>query len=85
MRFSNLIDFRPVKSRLFKCLPCSLQEVKSQPQNMVLDFVFEEPWTKHFMDVLAPHGYVKIAGERLQVTCFVDLYFFHELFGICIL
>lgn len=25
-----------------------LQEVKAQPQNMVMDIFFEDPWTKSF-------------------------------------
>ena len=51
------------------CKRCvlSLQEVRSQPQNMVMDMVFEEPWTKQLIEELAPHGYVRVAGERLQV------------------
>ncbi|EFN84057.1 inositol polyphosphate 5-phosphatase K [Harpegnathos saltator] len=44
-----------------------LQEVKSQPQNMVLDYIlFEDPWTKAFRDVLKRYDYVKIRSQRLQ-------------------
>lgn len=27
---------------------CSLQEVKSQPQNMLLDALFDDPWSNAF-------------------------------------
>ncbi|XP_012273105.1 inositol polyphosphate 5-phosphatase K [Orussus abietinus] len=43
-----------------------LQEVKAQPQNMVLDMFFDDPWTKAFKEVLKEHGYVKIRTQRLQ-------------------
>lgn len=44
-----------------------LQEVKSQPQNIVLDYImFEDPWTKAFRDVLKIYDYVKISSQRLQ-------------------
>lgn len=44
-----------------------LQEVKSQPQNIVLDYIlFEDPWTKAFRDVLKQYDYVKIRSQRLQ-------------------
>ncbi|KAK2586242.1 hypothetical protein KPH14_001499 [Odynerus spinipes] len=43
-----------------------LQEVKAQPQNMVLDIFCEDPWTKSFRDVLKEHDYVKIRTQRLQ-------------------
>ncbi|CAL1676754.1 unnamed protein product [Lasius platythorax] len=43
------------------------QEVKSQPQNIVLDYILlEDPWTKAFRDVLKKHDYVKIRSQRLQ-------------------
>ncbi|KAL2720896.1 inositol polyphosphate 5-phosphatase K-like isoform X1 [Vespula squamosa] len=42
-----------------------LQEVKAQPQNMVLDIFFQEdPWTKS--EVLKDYDYVKIRSQRLQ-------------------
>ncbi|XP_014600519.1 PREDICTED: inositol polyphosphate 5-phosphatase K-like isoform X1 [Polistes canadensis] len=44
-----------------------LQEVKAQPQNMILDTLFQEdPWTKSFREVLKDHDYVKIRSQRLQ-------------------
>lgn len=51
-----------------------LQEVKSQPQNFVLDALLEDPWTKAFKNALAPHDYVKVktvrmVGIMLNVFC----------------
>ncbi|XP_015597321.1 inositol polyphosphate 5-phosphatase K isoform X2 [Cephus cinctus] len=43
-----------------------LQEVKAQPQNMVLDIFFEDPWTRSFREALKKHDYVKIRTQRLQ-------------------
>ncbi|XP_078044692.1 inositol polyphosphate 5-phosphatase K [Augochlora pura] len=43
-----------------------LQEVKAQPQNMLLNMMFDDPWTKAFMDVLKKYGYVKVCTQRLQ-------------------
>ncbi|KAG5334381.1 INP5K phosphatase, partial [Acromyrmex charruanus] len=44
-----------------------LQEVKSQPQNLILDYIlFEDPWTKAFRDVLKKYDYVKVRSQRLQ-------------------
>lgn len=43
-----------------------LQEVKAQPQNMVMDIFFEDPWTKSFREVLKKYDYVKIRTQRLQ-------------------
>ena len=39
-----------------------LQEVKSQPQNLVADTVLagEDPWTGRLRQHLAPLGYVKV-------------------------
>lgn len=50
-----------------------LQEVKAQPQNMVLDTFFEDPWTRSFKEILKQHDYVKIRTQRLQglvLNCF---------------
>lgn len=44
----------------------SLQEVKSQPQNVVMDTLFEEQWTIALREVIGPHDYVRVSGERLQ-------------------
>ncbi|XP_043258389.1 inositol polyphosphate 5-phosphatase K-like [Colletes gigas] len=43
-----------------------LQEVKAQPQNMVLEMFFEDPWTKSFREILKKYDYVKIRSQRLQ-------------------
>lgn len=43
-----------------------LQEVKSQPQDMLLDVFYDDPWTKSFRDILKAHDYVKIKTQRLQ-------------------
>ncbi|XP_003487528.1 inositol polyphosphate 5-phosphatase K-like [Bombus impatiens] len=43
-----------------------LQEVKAQPQNMVMDIFFDDPWTKSFRDILKKYDYVKIRTQRLQ-------------------
>ncbi|XP_033323124.2 inositol polyphosphate 5-phosphatase K [Megalopta genalis] len=43
-----------------------LQEVKAQPQNMLLNMMFDDPWTKAFRDVLKKYGYVKVCTQRLQ-------------------
>lgn len=46
--------------------PTRLQEVKSQPQNVIMDALFEEPWTNALREVVGPHNYVRVSGERLQ-------------------
>ncbi|KAJ9598186.1 hypothetical protein L9F63_011124 [Diploptera punctata] len=43
-----------------------LQEVKSQPQNILLDAIFDDPWTNSYRDVLAAKDYVKVKTIRLQ-------------------
>ncbi|XP_063973366.1 inositol polyphosphate 5-phosphatase K-like [Diachasmimorpha longicaudata] len=43
-----------------------LQEVKSQPHNMVIDMLFEDPWTKIFKESLKTCDYIKIRTQRLQ-------------------
>ena len=43
-----------------------LQEVKSQPQNMVWDTLFEDPWTLEVKTVLTELGLVKLQTARLQ-------------------
>ncbi|XP_073981738.1 inositol polyphosphate 5-phosphatase K-like [Rhodnius prolixus] len=42
-----------------------LQEVKSQPQNCVLDAIFCDPWTNAIRNVLVKYGYVKAKTVRL--------------------
>ncbi|KAG8231620.1 hypothetical protein J437_LFUL010298 [Ladona fulva] len=43
-----------------------LQEVKSQPQNMLMDALMGNPWTNAFRDPLARCGYIIIRTVRLQ-------------------
>lgn len=45
----------------------ALQEVKAQPQNMVWDTLFDDPWTAKVKDALAPFSFVKIHTLRMQV------------------
>ncbi|KAL1140543.1 hypothetical protein AAG570_000473, partial [Ranatra chinensis] len=42
-----------------------LQEVKSQPQNFIMDALFDDPWTNAFRQTLMPFGYIKIKTVRL--------------------
>lgn len=44
----------------------SLQEVKAQPQSMLMAALFDDPWTNAFRDVLQSKDYVKIKSIRLQ-------------------
>ncbi|XP_046992841.1 phosphatidylinositol 4,5-bisphosphate 5-phosphatase A-like [Schistocerca americana] len=43
-----------------------LQEVKSQPQNILMDAIFDDPWTNVFKDVLTKRDYIKVKTIRLQ-------------------
>ncbi|XP_050529165.1 inositol polyphosphate 5-phosphatase K-like isoform X2 [Daktulosphaira vitifoliae] len=50
------------------------QEVKSQPQNLVLDSLFDDPWTTAIRDILCTFDFVKIrtvkmVGLLLNVFC----------------
>ncbi|KAK9512782.1 hypothetical protein O3M35_001122 [Rhynocoris fuscipes] len=42
-----------------------LQEVKSQPQNFVMDALFNDPWTNAIKNVLVKYGYIKAKTVRL--------------------
>ncbi|KDR07202.1 phosphatidylinositol 4,5-bisphosphate 5-phosphatase A-like isoform X2 [Zootermopsis nevadensis] len=59
-----------VKQRTQERLPdfyaIGLQEVKSQPQNILMDAIFDDPWTNAYRDVLAKWDYVKVKTIRLQ-------------------
>lgn len=44
----------------------SLQEVKAQPQNMLMSALFDDPWTTAFRDMLKLKDYIKIKTIRLQ-------------------
>ncbi|XP_018101770.1 inositol polyphosphate 5-phosphatase K isoform X2 [Xenopus laevis] len=43
-----------------------LQEVNSKVLNFLSDLAFDDPWSIYLMDILAPHGYVKLSSIRLQ-------------------
>ncbi|KAJ1531740.1 hypothetical protein ONE63_000403 [Megalurothrips usitatus] len=57
---------RSSKDKLPDLYFIGLQEVKSQPQNMLLDAFFDDPWSNTFRNVLAKHKYIKIKTVRLQ-------------------
>ncbi|XP_065201140.1 inositol polyphosphate 5-phosphatase K-like [Planococcus citri] len=66
----NMLDLLDVKKFKNKdSLPdfyiIGLQEVKSQPQNYVMDTFFNDPWTNAFKTALAPYDYVKVKTSRL--------------------
>ncbi|KAG1701248.1 Phosphatidylinositol 4,5-bisphosphate 5-phosphatase A [Nymphon striatum] len=44
----------------------NLQEVNSQPQNMFLDMLFNDPWTQAFTNLLKKYNYMRLKIERLQ-------------------
>lgn len=43
-----------------------LQEVSSQPQNLLVNLFKSDPWTRKFKNVLKPRDYVVIKTENLQ-------------------
>ncbi|PNF32338.1 Inositol polyphosphate 5-phosphatase K [Cryptotermes secundus] len=55
-----------VQERLPDIFAIGLQEVKSQPQNILMDAIFDDPWTNAYRDVLARWDYVKVKTIRLQ-------------------
>jgi len=61
---TSLLGDQGVKPDLFFF---SLQEVKSQPQNMLADSMLagEDPWTASLRKSLSPLGYVKVRSIRL--------------------
>ncbi|XP_022918061.1 phosphatidylinositol 4,5-bisphosphate 5-phosphatase A-like isoform X2 [Onthophagus taurus] len=44
----------------------SLQEVKAQPQNLLLNAFFDDPWTKTCRTLLETRDYIKLKTIRLQ-------------------
>ncbi|KAF4532873.1 hypothetical protein B566_EDAN001476 [Ephemera danica] len=44
----------------------SLQEVKAQPQNLLFDALFDDPWINCFRDALLAKDFVKARSIRLQ-------------------
>ncbi|CAB3359842.1 Hypothetical predicted protein [Cloeon dipterum] len=43
-----------------------LQEVKAQPQNLLMNALFDDPWNNSFRDLLITKDFVKIKTIRLQ-------------------
>uniref|UniRef100_H3D9W7 Inositol polyphosphate-5-phosphatase Ka n=1 Tax=Tetraodon nigroviridis TaxID=99883 RepID=H3D9W7_TETNG len=43
-----------------------LQEVNTGPLRIMLDSVFDDPWSHRFMTSLAPWQYIKVASIRMQ-------------------
>ncbi|KAG8450719.1 hypothetical protein GDO86_003117 [Hymenochirus boettgeri] len=43
-----------------------LQEVNSKILNFISDLAFDDPWSLHLMDILAPLNYVKLSSIRMQ-------------------
>ncbi|XP_021188218.2 inositol polyphosphate 5-phosphatase K isoform X1 [Helicoverpa armigera] len=64
-----LLDF-PSQFNKNKPLPdfyvIGLQEVKSQPQNLVMDSLFTDSWTSAFNKILCRQGYIVAKATRLQ-------------------
>ncbi|XP_022813918.1 inositol polyphosphate 5-phosphatase K-like isoform X1 [Spodoptera litura] len=64
-----LLDF-PSQFNKNKPLPdffvIGLQEVKSQPQNMVMDSLFTDAWTSSFNKILCRQGFIIAKSTRLQ-------------------
>lgn len=61
------LDKSPEKDKvLHDFYVISLQEVKAQPHNMLVDILFEDPWTNAFKDILEKRDYVKVKTIRLQ-------------------
>ncbi|XP_013164333.1 PREDICTED: inositol polyphosphate 5-phosphatase K-like isoform X1 [Papilio xuthus] len=66
---NSLLDF-PSQFNRNKPLPdfyvIGLQEVKSAPQNMVMDSLFTDPWTSTFNKILCRQGFIIAKTIRLQ-------------------
>ncbi|XP_035440004.1 inositol polyphosphate 5-phosphatase K isoform X2 [Spodoptera frugiperda] len=64
-----LLDF-PSQFNKNKPLPdffvIGLQEVKSQPQNLVMDSLFTDAWTSSFNKILCRQGFIIAKSTRLQ-------------------
>lgn len=68
-KLNNLLNLyeKPEKDKhLYDFYIISLQEVKAQPHNMLVDILFEDPWTNAFKDILERRSYIKIKTIRLQ-------------------
>ncbi|XP_045498376.1 inositol polyphosphate 5-phosphatase K-like isoform X2 [Colias croceus] len=66
---NSLLDF-PSQFNKNKQLPdfyvIGLQEVKSQPQNMLMDSLFTDQWTSTFNKILCRQGFIIAKNIRLQ-------------------
>ncbi|XP_047533359.1 phosphatidylinositol 4,5-bisphosphate 5-phosphatase A-like isoform X1 [Vanessa atalanta] len=66
---NSLLDF-PSQFNKNKSLPdfyvIGLQEVKSQPQNMLMDSLFTDQWTSMFNKILCRQGFIVAKNIRLQ-------------------
>ncbi|CAH0715695.1 unnamed protein product, partial [Brenthis ino] len=66
---NSLLDF-PSQFNKNKPLPdfyvIGLQEVKSQPQNMLMDSLFTDQWTSMFNKILCRQGFIVAKSIRLQ-------------------
>ncbi|RZC40415.1 phosphatidylinositol 4,5-bisphosphate 5-phosphatase A-like [Asbolus verrucosus] len=60
------VDHKSDKIQLPDIYVLSFQEVKAQPQNMLLDALFDDPWTFACRELLEIWNYVKIKSVRLQ-------------------
>jgi endonuclease/exonuclease/phosphatase family metal-dependent hydrolase len=69
-KLNNLLglpsDHKTDKLQLPDIYVLSFQEVKAQPQNMLLDALFDDPWTYACREILQEFNYVKIKSVRLQ-------------------
>lgn len=66
----RLQDLLSITSQKNEKLPdfyvIGLQEVKSQPQNMLMDTLFDDSWTTALRRILDNRGYIKLKSIRLQ-------------------
>ncbi|RZC34555.1 hypothetical protein BDFB_005031 [Asbolus verrucosus] len=60
------VDHKSDKIQLPDIYDLSFQEVKAQPQNMLFDALFDDPWTFACRELLEIWNYVKIKSVRLQ-------------------
>nr|XP_018907600.1 PREDICTED: inositol polyphosphate 5-phosphatase K-like [Bemisia tabaci] len=61
----NALDLPKNKDLLPDFYVIGLQEVKAQPQSLVSDSLFDNPWTNAFRYALASHDYVKVKSVRM--------------------
>lgn len=63
---NDLLSFEGNKEKLPDLYIIGLQEVKSQIHNIVLDALFDDPWTAAFKSKLKTKKYIKLKTIRLQ-------------------